>query len=145
MQEFEWHTEEHTQQLLIDWLRNNGWNIISSANTSTREHGVDVVAERAHERLGVEVKGYPSRLYVAGPNKGEKKNTPPASQAPKWFAHAIVPAMKLLGREPESRSAICFPNFPIYRKLWSETASSLRAARVELWLVNADGTVEVLA
>ena len=68
--EFEWHTEEHTQRLLVEWLRRQGWTIVSTANTATRERGVDVVAERDGERLGVEVKGYPSRFYVNGPKRG---------------------------------------------------------------------------
>lgn len=142
--EFEWHTEEHTQQLLVAWLRQEGWTIVSTANTATRERGVDVVAERLGERLGVEVKGYPSRHYVNGPKIGQLKVTPPESQAPKWFAHALVPAMTLRGREPDSRSAMCFPEFPVYRKLFRETAASTKAAGIEIWLVHADGTVEIL-
>jgi hypothetical protein len=142
---FEWHTEEHTQQLLAGWLRQHEWTIISTANTAKRERGVDVVAERAGERLGVEVKGYPSRYYVTGVNKGQEKTTAPENQAPKWFAHALVPAMKLRGREPESRSVMCFPDFPVYRKLWAETAASLQVAGIEVWLVSEDGAVETLA
>lgn len=142
--EFEWHTEENTQHLLVEWLRRQGWKIVSTANTATRERGVDVIAERAGERLGVEVKGYPSRFYVTGSKKGQEKTTAPENQAPKWFAHALVPAMKLRGREPESRSAMCFPDFPVYRKLWRDTATSIRAAGIEVWLVSAGGDVEIL-
>jgi hypothetical protein len=141
--EFEWFTEENTQALLVGWLRRNDWRIVRTANTATRQHGVDVVAERRGERLGVEVKGYPSLFYVAGPKKGQRKTTSPMNQAPKWFAHALVPAMRLRQREPESRSVMCFPSFPIYQKLIRETHSSLRACGIEVWLVDADGHVEV--
>lgn len=140
----EWHTEENTQRLLVEWLRAQGWTIVRTANTATREHGVDVIAELGGERLGVEVKGYPSRVYAAGPKKGQPKPTAPANQAPKWFSHALVPAMKLRTREPASRSVMCFPDFPVYRKLWTETASSLVGAGIEVWVVGADGGVEVL-
>lgn len=141
---FEWFTEEHTQNLLVDWLLGDGWTIVSTANTATREHGVDVVAERDGTRLGVEVKGYPSRFYVAGLRKGLLKPTPPNEQAKKWFAHALVPAMRLRTREPQSQSVVCFPDFPVYRSLHAETASSLRAARIEVWLVTEGGSVERL-
>ena len=141
---FEWHTEANTQHLLVEWLRARGWTIVRAANTATRERGVDVVAERAGERLGVEVKGYPSRFYATGPKKGQPKTTAPANQAPKWFAHALVPAMKLRTREPESKSVMCFPDFPTYRRLWAETASSITAAGIEVWVVRPNGSVEVL-
>ena len=72
---FEWHTVENTQRLLVEWLRRQAWTIVRTANTASREHGVDVVAEREGTRLGVEVKGYPSRFYVTGLGK-DSKNKP---------------------------------------------------------------------
>ena len=140
----EWHTEEHTQQLLVESLRREGWTIVRTANTASREHGVDVVAEREGTRLGVEVKGYPSRYYVAGPKKGLVKPTRPKDQAKVWFAHALVPAMRLRTSEPSFVSVICFPDFEVYRELHRETASSLSAARIEVWLVAETGQVSVL-
>ena len=113
----EWHTEENTQRLLVEWLAGEGWTIVRTANTVTREHGLDVVAERDGQRLGVEVKGYPSRLYVTGPNRGQVKTSTPKEQAKKWYAHALVPAMRLRTREPDSLSVMCFLDFPVYREL----------------------------
>ncbi|GGD07656.1 DUF7669 domain-containing protein [Nocardioides daphniae] len=140
---FEWHSEEHTQSLLVEWLKNDGWNIVRAANTRTREPGVDVIAERGDERLGVEVKGFPSPFYVTGPKKGLVKPTTPVEQAKKWYSHALVPAMRLRTREPESRSVMCFPDFPVYQRLYEETASSLRAAAIEVWFVTEAGDVSV--
>jgi len=137
----EWHTEEHTQALLVEWLKGEGWTVVRAANTATREQGVDVVAERGDERLGIEVKGFPSRYYVVGPKKGLVKPTTPVEQAKKWFCHALVPAMRLRTREPETRSVMCFPDFPVYRRFYEETASSLRAAAIEVWFVNERGEV----
>jgi len=142
---FEWHTEEHTQHLLVRWLKRQGWTIVRTANTATREHGVDVVAERDGARLGVEMKGYPSRFYVAGQKKGLIKPTTPKEQAKKWFAHALVPAMRLRTNEPHALSVMCFPDFPVYRALHAEIASSLQAADIEVWLVAEDGSVDVLS
>jgi hypothetical protein len=116
-----------------------------TANTATREHGVDVVAERDGERLVVKVKGYPPRFYIAGPKKGQVKTSTPKEQAKKWYAHALVPAMRLRTHEPDSLSVMCFPDFPVYRQLYADTAASLRAAAVDGWLVSQDGGVEILA
>lgn len=141
---FEWHTEENTQQLLVEWLKRNAWTVVRTANTATREHGVDVIAERQGERVGIEVKGFPSRFYVTGPKRGLVKPTTPVEQAKKWYSHALVPAMRLRTREPEWRSVMCFPDFPVYRRLHEDTASSLHAAGVEVWLISEDGSVERL-
>lgn len=140
----EWHTEENTQRLLVEWLAGEGWTIVRTANTATREHGLDVVAERDGHRLGVEVKGYPSRFYVAGPKKGQVKTSTPKEQAKKWYAHALVPAMRLRTQEPDSLSVMCFPDFPVYRALYADTALSLRAAAIEVWVVSQNGGVERL-
>lgn len=141
----EWHTEENTQRLLVEWLSREGWTIVRTANTATREHGLDVVAERESHRLGVEVKGYPSRFYVAGPKKGQVKISTPKEQAKKWYAHALVPAMRLRTHEPASLSVMCFPDFPVYRQLYADTALSLRAAGIDDWFVSQEGEVESLA
>ncbi|PUA78948.1 hypothetical protein C7S10_21695 [Nocardioides currus] len=141
----EWHTEENTQRLLVEWLARGGWTIVRTANTATREHGLDVVAERDGQRLGVEVKGYPSRFYVTGPKKGQVKTSTPKEQAKKWYAHALVPAMRLRTQEPDSMSVMCFPDFPVYRELYAATAASLRVAGIEVWLVSEDGEGESLA
>ncbi len=39
---------------------------------------------------------------------------------------------------------MCFPDFPVYRSLHAETASSLRAAGIAVWLVTEGGQVERL-
>ncbi|MEP7736880.1 hypothetical protein ABKW28_04430 [Nocardioides sp. 31GB23] len=137
----EWHTEENTQRLLVEWLAGEGWTIVRTANTATREHGLDVIAERDGQRLGVEVKGYPSRFYVAGPKKGQVKTSTPKEQAKKWYARALVPAMRLRTQEPDSMSVMCFPDFPVYRELHADTAVSLRAAAIDVWVVSQDGGV----
>ena len=142
--DFEWHTEEHTQHLLVEWLRREGWTIVRTANTASREHGVDVIAEREGTRLGVEVKGYPSRYYVTGPKRGLVKPTRPKDQAKMWFAHALVPAMRLRTAESSSLSVMCFPDFEVYRELHRDTMSSLTAAGIEVWLVARTGQVIVL-
>jgi hypothetical protein len=61
--ESEWHTEANVQALLVTALATDGWRILSVANTATKEHGIDVIASRDGQTVGIEVKGFPSRAY----------------------------------------------------------------------------------
>ena len=58
------------------WLRTEGYNIVRSANTATKEHGIDVVAEKDGAAVGFEAKGYPSRSY-ADPRRAHEVKRPP--------------------------------------------------------------------
>lgn len=137
-----WHTEANVQGAVVTWLASQGWRVLRVADTASKEHGIDVEAVAGDQRVGIEVKGYPSRLYADPARAGEAKRTQPSTQAGHWYAQAVLAAMRLRGRRPEARSVIALPDFPRYRQLFSETASSLVAARIELWWVSRDGEVE---
>ncbi|MEV4260561.1 hypothetical protein [Kribbella sp. NPDC049584] len=137
----EWHTEANIQASLVTALATDGWRILSVANTATKEHGIDVIAARDNQTIGVEVKGFPSRGY-ADPNRAsEVKRTSPSTQAGHWYSQAVLAAMRLRGKEPSWRSVIALPDFPRYRDLHAETAGSLAAAQIEVWWVDQTGTV----
>ena len=87
------------------------------ANTATKEHGIDVIAARDGQTVGVEVKGFPSRGYADPARAGEVKRTSPSTQAGHWYSQAVLAAMRLRGKEPEWRSVIALPDFPRYREL----------------------------
>ncbi|GAA1439372.1 hypothetical protein GCM10009641_46930 [Mycobacterium cookii] len=139
----DWHTEAHAQDLLVKHLRATGWTITRTANTATKEPGIDVVAERDRVRLGVEVKGYPTRGTYADPRRaGEVKKTNPATQARHWYSQAVLAAMRLRTHQPTWHSVIALPDFPTYRRLWVDTRSSLEAADIQVWFIREDGAVE---
>ena len=140
----DWHTEENIQRLIVERLRSTGWTILRTANTATGETGIDVVAERNGETVGIEVKGYPSKTYARGAKKGQPKRTAPSTQAAHWFSHAILAAMKLRVAQPSWQSVMAFPDFPRYRRLYAATAAPLAAAGIEVWLVSRGGTIEPL-
>lgn len=140
----DWHTEENVQRLLVDRLSSTGWTILRTANTATGEAGIDVVAERNGETIGIEVKGYPSKTYARGARKGQPKRTAPSTQAAHWFSHAILAAMKLRVAQPSWQSVMAFPDFPRYRRLHAATAAPLAAAGIEVWLVSQGGAIEPL-
>lgn len=137
----EWHTEANVQALLVTALASDGWRIVSVAYTASKEHGVDVIASRDGQIVGVEVKGFPSRGYADPSRAGELKRTAPSTQAAHWYSQAVLAAMRLRGKEPSWRSVITLPDFPRYRHLYAETVSSLAAASIEVWWVDPAGTV----
>jgi hypothetical protein len=139
----EWHTEARVQAAVVSRLVADGWHILRVADTAARQHGLDIEAARGDERLGVEVKGYPSSAYADPARSGQAKPTRPSTQAGHWYAAAVVAAMRLRGRRPDVRSVIALPDFPRYRDLYAETATSLSAAAIDVWWVGLNGAVDV--
>lgn len=136
-----WHWEGNVQGMLRRHLEQNGWTITAAANTATMEPGVDLAARRDGRELFVEVKGFPTKTYERGAKRGEPKPTPPANQAHQWYAHALRTIMQLRHRHAESEVALCFPDFPTYRKLIDSTRTSLEAIRVGAFLISETGVV----
>jgi Holliday junction resolvase len=52
-------------------LIEQGWTVVRTADTSTKEQCIDVLATRTGRTLAVEVKGFPGRRY-AGPRRAEE-------------------------------------------------------------------------
>ena len=142
-QDREWHTEATVQAAVVTALATARWRVLSVANTATRERGVDVVAFRDGETVGIEVKGFPSQHYADPARAGETKPTRPSTQAGHWYAQAILAAMRLRGKEPAWRSVIALPAFSRYQDLHRETQGSLDAAQIEVWWVEQDGSVSL--
>ena len=141
--ESEWHTEANVQAMVVTALATDGWRILSVANTATKEHGIDVIASRSGQTVGIEVKGFPSRAYADPSRAHEQKRTSPSTQAGHWYSQAVLAAMRLRGKEPDWRSVIALPDFPRYRDLHTETAGSLTASNIELWWVDETGALHV--
>ncbi|WP_197275111.1 hypothetical protein [Luteipulveratus halotolerans] len=90
----------------MSFLAAGNWRILSVANTASREHGTDIVAERDGKTVGVEVKGFPSRSYADPSRAHETKRAQPSTQAGHWYADAVLSAMRQRNRKPEWRSVI---------------------------------------
>lgn len=138
----EWHTEANTQASLVTAMAVGRYRILSVANTATKERGIDVMASRGAQAIGVEVKGFLSRNYADPARASEAKRTSPSTQAGHWYAQAVLAAMRLRGKEPTWRSVIALPDFLRYRDLYAETAASLAAAQIEIWWVHQTGSVD---
>lgn len=137
-----WHWEGNVQEVFVEHLRVDGWEIQSTSDTASREQGPDIVARQRNRFLVVEVKGYPSNTYARGSKAGQPKPTNPATQARHWFAGALLTAALARHAHPQAEVAIVFPAFDTYRSLVDRTSVSLDAMKVGVFLVSEDGTVE---
>jgi hypothetical protein len=137
----EWFAEAAAQAVVVAFLSDRGWCIVSTADTARRERGVGVVAERGGESVGIEAKGFPSRGYADPARDAHTKPTQPSTQAGHWYAQAVLAAMRLRKKQPRWRSVIALPKFSRYEKLLAETSSSLAAAGIEVWWIHEDGQV----
>lgn len=135
--------EKRVQTLVVAYLMREGWTLAAEANTDTRERGIDVVAERNGQRVGIEVKGYPGTAYSDPRRAGEVKPSHPSAQAGTYFAQAVLTAMRLRANQPEMVSVVAVPDVPRYRSLATEVQGSLKAAGIAVWLMDADGGVDI--
>lgn len=137
----DWFWEGNVQKQIAVYLELRGWKIESLVDTASKEAGPDIVATKGKHNLKVSVKGWPSDKYVSGPKKGQVKPTRPYNQARHWFAEAIF---ELLMQAPTAglRLALGFPDYDLYRKLWSRTRWALSQLRISCFFVGRDGSVE---
>jgi hypothetical protein len=137
----DWLGEAEVQAAIVAFLVSEGWTIDRQADTAKRERGIDVVASRGPERLAIEVKGFPGRVYVRGPRAGQPKPTHPSLQASHYFAGALLSAIAIRESLPDVGVVIGLPDVQRYRDLVSRSASSLGMLEITLLLVKENGSV----
>jgi len=137
----DWFWEGNVQAAVVRHLVADRWSIRRVASTDTREHGVDIEADRGSERLLVEVKGYPGTSYAAGSRVGDAKPTPAAAQARAYFSNALLSGLLMSAEAEGARVALAFPAFTTYSNLAPRVAGPLTKAGIEVWLVSEDGVV----
>ena len=137
----EWFWEGNVVDTVAHFLAQNGWTIISKANTRIKERGVDIHASKDGRTLLVEVKGYPSKTYRDQRRAGEIKLTNPINQAQHWYSQGLLKAMRLQTEHPKTMVALAFPDFPRYRALFEETQAGIAKLGVAMLFAHADGTV----
>lgn len=137
----EWYWEGNVQAAIVRHLAAAGWHIRRVAETATREHGVDVEADRAGQRLLVEVKGYPSAVYARGERQGQSKSTPAPLQARMYYSNAVLTGLILRAEHPDAQVVLAFPDFQTYGTLARRTIKPLSSAGIDVWTVDVSGTV----
>jgi hypothetical protein len=137
----DWFWEGNVSNALAGHLRGSGWAIVSQADTASKQRGIDVVANRDGKNLLIEVKGYPSIYYRDSRRAGETKPTNPSLQAQHWFSHALLKVMRLRGQNNEALVGMAFPDFPKYRTLANEIATSIESLGIVVFFVSETGAV----
>jgi len=137
----QWFWEGNVQSALVRHLASDGWRIRRVADTHSREHGIDIEADRNDVSLLIEVKGYPSATYRSGSNKGQKKSFGVATQARNYFGNAVLTGLLMRTDNDGARVVLAFPTQETFRGLARRSAGPLRRAGIEIWLVDEQGRV----
>lgn len=132
-----WHWEGNVQQALVGFLDDQGWSILSTANTATKESGVDVVAVDSHNNeWWISVKGYPEA-------RGGK-TTNPSTQARHWFSHALFDVALYRTASESVSIGVAIPGpFVTYERLAERSKWMQYSAPYTLFVIAADGSVDV--
>lgn len=101
-----WHWEGNVQACIAEDLQEDWWQV-RFVDTSSKQRGKDIEANKDGARLWVTVKGYPEGTGT----------TNPSTQARHWFSHAIFDVIQYRGEDPEAQLAVGLPDFPTYRNL----------------------------
>jgi len=130
-------TENQTILLLIDHLKNSGWEIVSYCLGQQR--GYDIVAVNATGRkLFVEAKG--ARASDDSPTKKRKYFN--SGQIKDHFGKAIVKSLETQLDHPDDIAAIAHPYDSDILKHIGRTASHIGAMGIASFWVKSSGEVE---
>jgi len=127
-----WYWEKNVQDTVVDFLKLNGYEIISEANTKTHERGIDIIAKKDGVDLWISVKGYPRM----------KTTTNPRLQCVHWFSSALYDMIKYRERNNEVKLAIALPDFERYRNLAKEISWFKADAKFTFFWVQQDHKIE---
>lgn len=147
----DWFWEGNVQNRIIEYMtKNEGFQIIRSADPGKKERGPDIFAQRklsngSLERRQVAVKGYPSEKYVDGERKGEKKRANPSTQARHWFGEALLELILAKGDNENLQIALGLPDFPVYANLIKRITWFRKNIRLFYYLVTKDSEVDFLS
>ena len=117
-------TEDETVELLIKYLENDGYNIISFCTGHKR--GTDIVGEKNHRKLLVEVKG-------ARANHNSKIKKRPyfdSGQIKDHFGKAIIKVLELKSDNENCDVAIAHPDDESIKKHLDKSIKQLKKLEI---------------
>jgi len=138
----EWYWEGNVVKIVVAHLEKEDWVIERTADTESREAGVDIIARKDNVLLLIEVKGYPSKLYQRGEHKGKQKRTSPSTQAKHWYSGVFLSAILRQAENSNAVVAIALPDFPVFSKLVHRTRQALDKLGIKVYLVEENGVVK---
>jgi hypothetical protein len=140
----DWFWEGNVVIAVAENLRKRGWTIEGTANTETREAGVDLHATKNGKVLLVEIKGYPSKFYMRGEKKGLPKPTNPRTQARHWYSEVLLSAILRKTVQPAAIVAIAFPEFDVFESFVRRTEEALRKLGISVLFVDESGGMRII-
>jgi len=146
---YDWFWEGNVQNRIIEYMvKNEGFQIIRSADPGKKERGPDIFAQRrlsdgSFERRRVAVKGYPSERYVDGERRGEKKRTDPSTQARHWFGEALLELVLAKSKDENLQIALGLPDKKVYRNLLKRIKWFREKVGLLCYLVDEHGEVNM--
>jgi hypothetical protein len=126
-----WSWEGNVQDAFVRFLVDEGWTVVATADTASRQQGPDVVARRGDLELIAEVKGYPQTT------KGSV-----ATQARHYVGNALLTGLLAWAERPHALIGFVFPDAPTYRKLVQRMRPPFERLGMAVWFVHEDGRVE---
>lgn len=113
------YTEDEVVLMVMEWLKENGWKIISYC--LGHERGYDIVAQKETKKIIIEAKG--ARANINSPIK--KRIHFDSGQLKDHLGKAIVKSLETKAENKDSIIAIAHPDEPYVRKVCEKTLNQL--------------------
>ena len=126
--------------LVVTYWAPGGGGSRPAPATATREHGIDIEADRDGENLLVEVKGFPASTFSRGERAGQTR-TQSGAQARAYFGGAVLTGLLMRAEHEGATVVLAFPDLVTYRNLARRVGPVLDAAHIAIWLVTEQGDV----
>lgn len=129
----EWFWEGNVQNQIVNHLTEQDYEICSTAHTASKQHGIDIIAEKEGKPLWVTVKGFPRKTT----------KTQSSTQVPHWFSSGIFDVLKYRGEKSEVDIAFGLPDHDRYRNLARKISWLKPIAKFSYFWVKESGEIEV--
>lgn len=128
--------ENEVIELLCNWLRKNGWTIVSAA--TDRSRGDDIRAIKDARLMLVEAKGSRGNPKLPGVRRMEFDT----AQIRDHLGKAIVKVIEMRIQEPKARLVIAHPSTDKILRLVVPVAKQLIALNIDFVFVGSDGSMQ---
>lgn len=126
-----WYWEGNVQDVLVQFLSDQGYLIISAANTASKAQGKDIVASSVNgQELWISVKGYPENSAF--------------TQARHWFASAVFDLILYRDENPTVALAIALPDgYKTYLNLANRVAWLHNSLPFCIYWIDNQGSIRI--
>ena len=143
-----WYHEGQVSKKLVEYLKARGYTISKDNSDRISARGADIIADIQGEKEIIEVKGYPTTVYMIGKDKGKQKRTDPKLQAKHWFSEALLSSIFNYQQSKEKYSfnlALAFPLIDRYKELIGKVEDFFTDYNISIkvYFIDMNGTVTI--